>query len=68
MGANVVTILGFALIWFLKNKCKHSNCTCTLKCCKCHFDDEEDEDDECSHDSIKGDETRRIHQEAESQV
>ena len=64
IGANVVTMIGFVIFWFLKNKCKHSNCSCNLKWCSCHFDDE----CEYSDNSIKENEERGIHQKIDSEV
>ena len=64
IGANVVTVIGFVIFWFLKNKCKHSNCTCNLKWCKCHFDDE----CEYSDNSIKENEEGRIYKKTVHEV
>ena len=65
LGANVVTAIGFIIIWVLKNKCKHSNCTCNLKWCTCHFDDEDEYED---NSIIKDNEEGRIHQKVKIEV
>ena len=45
VGANLVTGLLFVVVWFLKNKCRHSRCDTNSACCSCHFDDYEDNTD-----------------------
>ena len=45
VGANLATGALFLLVWFIKNKCKHSRCDTKSGCCSCHIDDYEENTD-----------------------
>ena len=43
--ANLLTAALFALIWIVKNKCRHSECEGSSFCCTCKVKDDEDSDE-----------------------
>jgi len=44
MGANALTGAFLLIMWFLRNKCKHSKCSSHTKCCDLEINDESEID------------------------
>ena len=66
MGANGLTATLLLIMWFLRNKCKHSKCSSHTSCCDIEINDESEIDLERGEG---GHEARRdVHEEAEKEL
>ena len=43
--ANALTAVLFFLLWVVRNKCRHSECTGSSFCCTCKVKDDDSEDE-----------------------